>query len=71
VRRAGYFPVPFNATDCGDPLALSVARRLATSEPVATGLKETVRVQVAPDARDVVQVLAENKNELALVPEKL
>jgi hypothetical protein len=66
-----FIAVPYKGRDCGEPTALSVASRFAVKDPATAGLKEMVRVHVAPTASDVLQVVAEKTNELALVPEKL
>ena len=63
-------PVPLNGTDCGDPVAVSVATRFAVAAPATVGLKPIVSVQLAPPARDDPQVFATSENSLALVPEK-
>jgi len=63
-------PVPFSATVCGEPVALSVVVRLAVALPAAAGLNAIESVQLAPTARDVEQVLAVSKKSLALVPVK-
>jgi len=65
------FPVPFNPAACGEPTALSIAERLAVSVPVAAGLKATDKVQLAPAASDVPQVLNESTKLVAFGPVKL
>jgi hypothetical protein len=60
-------PVPLNATECGDPLALSVMETAAVSAPAAVGAKCPWIVQFAPAARLVPQLLP-NANEDAFVP---
>jgi hypothetical protein len=64
-------PVPLNETDCGEPAAESVATSLAVAAPATVGLKTIEIVQLALAARDVLQVLVEIENSLALVPEKM
>ena len=61
-------PVPVNATVCGEPVALSAIESEAESAPAAAGLNSTDTVQLAPTASDVVQVVADLRKELALVP---
>ncbi len=62
-------PMPLRGTLCGEPVALSVATKLALALPGVLGLKAMERVQLALAARDVVQVEAWTKNSLALTPE--
>ena len=61
-------PVPFSATVCGEPLALSAIERDAASEPATVGLNSTETVQLAPAARLPAQVVADFTNEVAFVP---
>ena len=61
-------PVPLRLTDCGEPVALSAIDRAAVRVPAAAGLNSTDTVQLAPTASDVPQVVADFRNELALVP---
>ena len=63
--------MPLNVTDCGEPAAESVATSLAVAAPAAVGLKTIEIVHFAPAASDVLQVLVEIANSLALVPEKV
>ena len=51
------FPVPMIFTFCGLVVALSVRIRFAGRDPVALGLKVTLIVHFAADARLVPQVL--------------
>ena len=53
---------------CGVPVALSAMERLAVRAPAVAGLNSTETVQLAPAANDVPQVVADFRNELALVP---
>jgi len=64
-------PVPASAADCGELVALSVALRAAVADPVMVGLKAMEKVQLAPAARDVPQVLLTTVNSEALVPVKV
>lgn len=52
-----YVPVPSSFTDCGLPLALSAIVSDSFSAPVLVGLKVTLKVQLAPAATLVPQVL--------------
>jgi hypothetical protein len=61
-------PVPVRATVCGEPVALSAIDRDAVRVPAAAGLNSTETVQVAAAASVVVQVFAEIRKEVALVP---
>jgi hypothetical protein len=61
-------PVPLSATSCGDPVALSAIESEAAKAPAAAGLNSTDTVQLAPAASEVVHVVADFKNEVALVP---
>ncbi len=47
---------------------MSVTWIAADSDPAAVGLKETEKVQLAPAVSVIPQVLAEMRNEEALVP---
>lgn len=60
-------PVPFNATLCGEALALSVMVTPAVNAPVLVGAKCPWMVQFAPAARLVPQLFAKT-NEDAFVP---
>jgi hypothetical protein len=66
----GVTPVPVKEIACGELGALSVATRFAVSVPAATGLNAMDKVQLAPAASDVMQVLPLRTKELALVPVK-
>ena len=61
-------PVPDRVTTCGEPVALSAIESEAVRAPAAVGLNSTETVQLAAAARDVVQVFAEMRKELELVP---
>ncbi len=61
-------PVPLRATVCGEPVALSAMESDAARAPAAAGLNSTETVQLAAAARLVPQVVADFRNELALVP---
>ena len=60
--------MPVSVTVCGEPVALSAMERLAVSVPTAAGLNSTETVQLAPEANVEPQVVADFKNEVALVP---
>jgi len=49
-------PTPLSGTTCGLPGALSVTLKEALRVPVAAGLNVTLKVQLAPAAKDVPQV---------------
>jgi len=68
VKVGAAAPVPVRATVCGVPVALSAIDRLAVSVPVAAGLNSTDTVQLAAAARVVPQVVADLRNDVALVP---
>jgi hypothetical protein len=51
------FPVPLNATLCGEPMTESLKSRVAVLLPIAVGTKVTETVQLAPAARFVPQVV--------------
>ena len=61
-------PVPLRATICGVPVALSATDRFAASAPAAAGLNSTETVQLAAAANVVPQVVADFRNDVALVP---
>ncbi len=61
--------MPLTGMLCGEPVALSVAMRVALSLPDALGLKAMERVQLAPAANEAEQVLDWIKKSLALSPE--
>ena len=50
-------PVPVRLTVCGLPVALSVRVTAAVRVPLATGLKVTLIVQLAPAATELPHVL--------------
>lgn len=60
-------PVPVNAMDCGEPVALSVIVMAAVMAPAVVGAKCPWIVQFAPTARLVPQLL-ENAKADAFVP---
>jgi len=60
-------PVPLNAMDCGELVALSVMVMAAVKAPVAVGAKCPWIVQLAPTATLVPQLLAKT-NDDALAP---
>ena len=60
-------PVPERPTVCGLPLALSAMLSVAARAPLAEGVKVRLRVQLAPAATELPQVLVWAKL-LALVP---
>ena len=60
-------PVPVKLTVCGLPVALSVIVRVALTVPLATGVKETEIVQLAPAATLDPQVLVCEKSLLLLL----
>jgi hypothetical protein len=68
VCVAAAVAVPFNATVCGEPVALSATESDAVSEPATAGLNSTETVQLALAAREVVHVVADLMKEVALVP---
>jgi hypothetical protein len=55
-------PVPVNATECGEPCALSVMTTEADIAPAATGLKVTNTAQCWPTARDGTQAFCSVKS---------
>jgi hypothetical protein len=61
-------PVPFSATVCVPPVALSLYVTTAVSAPATVGLNSTEFVQLAPAASVVEHVVAVSKNEVAFVP---
>jgi len=66
---AGASPVPLNATVCGEPVALSLMERAADSEPLETGVKMTLTLQLLPTVRVDPQVVV-SLNDEAAVPAK-
>jgi len=54
---SGGAPVPESETSCGLPVALSETLSEAARFPAAEGVKVTVRVQLAPAATELPQVL--------------
>ena len=64
-------PVPDKVTTCGEPVALSAIESEAVRAPAAVGFNSTETVQLAAAANDVVQVFAEMRKEVALVPVKV
>jgi hypothetical protein len=53
-KSAAAIPAPVNATDCGDPAALSVSATEPVNEPATFGKRVTPTVQLAPGATGVV-----------------
>jgi len=66
----GGTPVPVSKMVCGEPVALSVAARLAVAAPSAVGLNPIHSMQLAPAASEVEQVLSVSRKSLALAPVK-
>ena len=60
--------MPVRVTVCGEPVALSAIERDADIAPSAVGLNSTETVQVAATAREVPQVVADLRKEVALAP---
>jgi hypothetical protein len=67
-ERVVVVPVPDKVTTCGEPVAISIATRLAVTVPPAKGRKAIDTVHVVLAANDVKQVLPVSRNELALAP---
>jgi hypothetical protein len=63
------WPVPLSATLCGLSEALSEMLRVPVLVPLATGLKVTEIVQLAPALTLVPQLLVWEKSPLAVMPE--
>lgn len=59
---------PVMETLCGDPLAVSVAMRLAEADPAMVGLKTMERVQLAWAGSSDEQVFATRENSPAFAP---
>ena len=57
LSETGACPVPVRITVCGEPGALLAISRFAVRVPAAVGVKVTLRLQLAPAARLVVQLL--------------
>ena len=68
VTSGAATPVPLSVATCGDPAALSAIDSDAVSAPTASGLNSTDTVQLAPTASEVPHVVADFRNEVALVP---
>ena len=68
VTAAAAAPVPVRVTACGEPVALSAIDNEAINAPTAVGLNSTETVQLAAAAKEVVQVFAEMRKEVAFVP---
>ena len=64
-------PVPLRDTLCGLPGALSVTESVPLMLPVVLGVKVTLIVQVATDARLGTQLSVSLKLELAVMSETL
>jgi hypothetical protein len=60
-------PVPLRATDCGEPLALSVNVTAPVRAPVAVGIKVTAIMQLNPEATLVPQVFVCAKSPVATI----
>ncbi len=58
----GTAAAPVNATDWGEPAALSATLRVPAAVPAATGVKLTEMVQVVAAASVVPQVVADSEN---------
>ncbi len=54
-------PVPLSATVCGLPGALSVTESVPVTLPEVLGVRVTLIVQFAPDARVELQVVVSRK----------
>lgn len=50
-------PCPLSVTTCGLPVALSVIESVPLTVPLACGVKVTETVQLAPTAREALQVV--------------
>jgi hypothetical protein len=61
------WPVPLSATLCGLPKALSEMLMVPVLVPLATGLKVTEMVQLAPALTVVPQVLVSEKSPLVVI----
>jgi hypothetical protein len=66
--RVVVVPVPVRVTICGEPVAMSIATRLAVTVPPAKGRKAIDTVHVVLAANEVRQVFPVSRNELALAP---
>ena len=64
-KENGASPTPPNATDCGDPNALSAIETVADCAPIALGVNVTLTVQLEPATMVEPQVFVwENSTEL-------
>ena len=63
ARHPAYWPAPFSAIVCGDPVALWVMVTVAVNVPFAVGWKCPWIKQLAPPARFVPQLLMIGKDE--------
>ena len=68
IVGTGPVPVPVKLTDCGLPEALSEMVTAAFSAEAKVGLNITLRVQLAPAATELGQVLAVRVKSPALGP---
>jgi hypothetical protein len=64
-------PVPLRETDCGLPGALSVTETVPFRLPEAPGVKVTLIVQLAPEARLEPQLSVSPKLAIAVMPAML
>ena len=71
AMAGGGTAVPLREKNCGEPMASSVTTRLAAALPSFVGLKTMERVQLAPAANEVPQVLERIENSPALFPMNL
>jgi hypothetical protein len=62
-------PVPLRETICGLPVALSTTESVPFKVPVLPGVKVTLTVQLAPDARMEPQLSVSPKLAVAVIPE--
>jgi hypothetical protein len=63
--------VPLSDTICGPSAALSANESVPFKLPVLPGVKVTLTVQLAPDARVELQLLVSPKFALAMIPAML
>ena len=64
-------PMPLRETVCGPPGASSVTESVPLRVPEVVGVKVTLMVQVAPEARLETQLLLSPKLLLTAIPEML
>ena len=65
----GAAPVPVSDTPCGLPEALSATVSEPDRAPMAVGVKVTLTVQLAPEARELPQVFVSAKSPVVEIPE--